>query len=77
MAATRLLMRKLRDVLRLKYECGLPQRAIAQACGMGLGTVTIYLQRAATAGLTWPCECYATVKANFQRLLPEIVGPTG
>jgi CRP-like cAMP-binding protein len=23
------------------------------------------------------CECYATVKANFQRLLPEIPGPTG
>jgi transposase len=47
-------MRKLRDVLRLKYECGLPQRAIAQACGIGLGTVTIYLQRAAAAGVTWP-----------------------
>lgn len=23
------------------------------------------------------CECYATVKANFARLLPEIPGPTG
>jgi len=47
-------MRKLRDVLRLKYEAGLPQRAIAQACGLGLGTVTTYLQRATGAGLTWP-----------------------
>jgi DNA-binding transcriptional regulator LsrR (DeoR family) len=47
-------MRKLRDVLRLKYEAGLPQRAIAQACGLGLGTVTTYLQRATAAGLTWP-----------------------
>jgi DNA-binding transcriptional regulator LsrR (DeoR family) len=47
-------MRKLRDILRLKYETQLQQRAIAQACGLGLGTVNTYLQRAAAAGLTWP-----------------------
>jgi transposase len=47
-------MRKLRDVLRFKYDSQLPQRAIAQACGLGLGTVTTYLQRATAAGLTWP-----------------------
>src|SRR2546428_5288048 len=54
MTASRLPMRKLRDVLRLKYDAGLPQRAIAQACGLGLGTVTTYLQRATAAGLSWP-----------------------
>jgi transposase len=54
MAATRLLMRRLRDVLRLKYDAGLSHRAIAQACTVGLGTVTTYLQRATAAGLTWP-----------------------
>src|SRR3984893_14542357 len=53
MAASRLLMRKLRVVLPLKYATKLPQRAIAQACGLGLGTVTTYLQRATGAGLTW------------------------
>jgi transposase len=47
-------MRKLRDVLRLKYDSQLAQRAIAQACGLGLGTVSTYLQRATAAGLTWP-----------------------
>ncbi|MGE5245410.1 MAG: IS21 family transposase [Betaproteobacteria bacterium] len=47
-------MRRLRDVLRLKYDTHLPLRAIAQACGLGLGTVSTYLQRAATAGLIWP-----------------------
>jgi hypothetical protein len=47
-------MRKLRELLRLKYDARLPQRAIAQACGVGLGTVTAYLQRATAAGLTWP-----------------------
>ena len=54
MAASRLPMRQLRELLRLKYQVGLPQRAIAQACGIGLGTVSAYLQRAQAAGLTWP-----------------------
>jgi transposase len=47
-------MRRLRELLRLKYDAGLSHRAIAQACGMGLGAVTTYLQRAAAAGLPWP-----------------------
>jgi transposase len=47
-------MRKLRDVLRLKYDTQLPLRAIAQACALGLGTVSTYVQRATAAGLTWP-----------------------
>src|SRR4051794_35448488 len=54
MAALRLPMRQLRELLRLKYEARFPQRAIAQACGVGLGTVTAYLQRATAAGLSWP-----------------------
>ena len=54
MAATRLLMRRLRDILRLKYEAGLTHRASAQACTVGLGTVSSYLTRATAAGLTWP-----------------------
>ena len=47
-------MRKLRDILRLRYDASLNHRAIAQACAVGLGTVTTYLQRARAAGLTWP-----------------------
>src|ERR1700680_2792216 len=54
MAATRLLMRKLRDILRLKYETGLSNRAIAQACTIGVSTVSVHLQRAAAGGLRWP-----------------------
>ena len=46
MAAKRLPMRHLRELLRLKYEAGLPHRAIARACTLGLRTVTAYLQRA-------------------------------
>jgi transposase len=47
-------MRRLREVLRLKFDARLSHRAIAQACTVGLGTVTTYLQRAAAAGLAWP-----------------------
>jgi len=47
-------MRRLRDILRLKYEAGLPHRAIAQACAVGLGTVSEYLARATAAGVVWP-----------------------
>ena len=54
MPARRLLMRKIREVLRLKHEHGLPHRAIAQACAMGVGTVTLYLRRTAQCGLGWP-----------------------
>ena len=54
MAATRLPMRRLRELLRLRYEAGLSHRAIAQACAVGLGTVTSYVRRAAAAGLAWP-----------------------
>jgi len=54
MAATRLPMRRLRDILRLKFDAGLSHRAIARACAVGLGTVSSYLDRAAAAGVRWP-----------------------
>ena len=54
MPAARLLMRKIRDVLRLKHEQGLSHRAIARACSIGVGTVTLYLQRTVRRGVGWP-----------------------
>ena len=54
MGAERLPMRKIREVLRLKYESGLGHRAIAPACGVGVGTVSEYVRRAAEASLRWP-----------------------
>ena len=54
MAAPRPLMRKIREVLRLKHEQGLSHRAIARACSIGLGTVTLCLQRMVQRGLGWP-----------------------
>ena len=47
-------MRKIKEVLRLRFELGLGQRQIARSCAMGLSTVHDYLERAATAGMGWP-----------------------
>lgn len=47
-------MRKIREVLRLRFELGLGQRAIARACSISQSTVHEYLRRAAAAGLVWP-----------------------
>jgi transposase len=68
-------MRKLRDVLRLKYDRQLPLRAIAQACGLGLGTVSTYLQRATAAGLTWPLAEDVDDAALEARLFARPSGP--
>lgn len=56
MPAVRLSMRKVREVLRLKYGRGLSIRAIAHACSIARSTVGDYLERAAKAGLTWPVD---------------------
>jgi transposase len=47
-------MRHLREILRLKWEAGLSHRAVAQACTVGLGSVSAALARARRAGLSWP-----------------------
>jgi len=46
-------MRKIREVLRLKFERGLGHRAIAASCAIGKGSVSEYLTRASEAELTW------------------------
>ncbi|OSP52754.1 IS21 family transposase [Pseudoruegeria sp. SK021] len=54
MPTGRLTMRRIRDVLRLKFAQGLSERAIAASLGIGKGSVGTYLQRARDAGLSWP-----------------------
>ena len=54
MPMQRLSMRKLKEVLRLRYELGLGQRQIARSCSIGHGTVYEYLKRAREAGVRWP-----------------------
>ncbi|MCL0073680.1 IS21 family transposase, partial [Dehalococcoidia bacterium] len=47
-------MRKIKEVLRLKYACGLSKREIAHSCNVARSTVGDYLRRARAAGLGWP-----------------------
>ncbi len=54
MPGKRLSMRKIKEVLRLKWEVGLSGRSIAQSCGISRTTVREYVHRAKRAGLSWP-----------------------
>ena len=45
-------MRRIREVLRLKHECALPNAQIAAALGIAKGSVANYLAAATAAGFT-------------------------
>jgi transposase len=47
-------MRQVREVLRLKWACGLSDRKIAQSLRVSRPTVAEYVRRAQAAGLSWP-----------------------
>jgi len=54
MPAQRLSMRQVREVLRLKWACGLSDRKIAHSLRVSRPTVAEYVRRAQAAGLSWP-----------------------
>src|ERR1044071_9650316 len=54
MPAERVSMRRVREVLRLKHECGASDRAIARSLSLARSTVGLTLERAAAAELGWP-----------------------
>jgi len=47
-------MRKLTEVLRLRFELKLGYQQIGRSCSIGVSTVHKYLKRAEAAGVTWP-----------------------
>ncbi len=47
-------MRRIREVLRLRWECGLSERTAAASCGLARSTAAKYVRRAREAGLSWP-----------------------
>ena len=54
MPGERVSMRKIREVLRLRFAQKLSQRAIGQSLSLSTGAVNSYLNRTRLAGLTWP-----------------------
>jgi transposase len=71
MAQERLTMRKINEVLRLKWECGLSKRAIARSCSISHSTVGEYLRRAQEAGLSWPLPVDLGEDRLFELLFPR------
>ena len=71
MAAERLSMRKIKEVLRLKFELGLANRQIARSCSVNHSTVADYLSRAKAAGLDgWPLPADLDDEGLEGRLFP-------
>lgn len=75
MAKPRLSMRKVKEVLRLKYDCHLKDRQIARSCGIARSTVADYVARAAAAGITWPVPDNLTDSALDSMLFASSVLP--
>jgi transposase len=63
-------MRKIREVLRLKFEQGLSERQISAATGLSKGSVSSYLSRAVRAQLNWAAAQDMT-EAEIEGLLFE------
>ena len=47
-------MRRLKEILRLKWSCGLSHRQISGAVGVSVGAISQYAALASAAGLDWP-----------------------
>jgi hypothetical protein len=66
-------MRKIKEVLRLKFESQLSEHEIAYSCQISRTTVRDYLKRAASAGLDWSEASALNEVRIIERLFPVIV----
>lgn len=61
-------MRRIREVLRLKYELSRTHREISAATGLSKGSVSDYLRRARKHEVTWELASTLTDSELEQRL---------
>ena len=66
-------MRKIREILRLKWTAQLSNREIAKSCSTARSTVAGCLERASNAGLTWPLPDHLDDTALEHLLYPPVV----
>ncbi len=66
MARTKLTMRQIQEILRLKHQNQLSIREIARSCGLPTSTVGDYLKRAEAAGISWPISGGSMGRENGQ-----------
>jgi len=67
-------IRKLKEVLRLRFGLGLQQSQIARSCSLGQATLHRYLHKAAAAGLSWPLPEEIDDRRLEELLFPAAVG---
>jgi transposase len=67
----RLSLRTIREILRLKYENHLSNRAIARACRVSNSTVGNYLARAERAGVKWPLDENCSESELYEKMFGE------
>jgi transposase len=65
-------MRKIREILRLKYDCKLTFGQIATSCGIGRTTVSDYLKRFEASCLGWPLSPDIDDTKLEQLLFPSV-----
>jgi len=70
-------MRQVREVLRLKWACGLSDRKIAQSLRVSRPTVAEYVRRAQAAGLSWPLPDALDATALERRLFARAAHTPG
>ncbi len=68
-------MRKIKELLRLKWESGLSDRQVAVSCAVSRSTVFEYVRRARAAGLSWPVVETLSEDELARRLFPPRVMP--
>lgn len=74
MSQVRLSMRKVFEILRLKFEVKLSNREIAQACKISSSTVYKFLMRFGATGLSWPLPKEINEEDLERKLYPEDKG---
>lgn len=72
MANTRITMRKLKELLRLHYDAGLSQRAVARSLNLSNSTVHEYIVRFKGSKLAWPLHEAIDDQALERMLFPEV-----
>jgi len=71
--AERTPMRKIREILRLKWTLQLSDRVIAKSCSIARSTVAECIKRTAKAGLSWPLPENLDDAALERLLYPPVV----
>lgn len=76
MSQERLTVRKIKEILRLKWECQLSERVISRSCRVSRSSVGEYIRRAETAGLTWPLSEELGDDQLYELLFPRAQRPS-